>query len=298
MVVSSRRGRRWSVRLTGLALVVAGCGTYEPAVTEPLLATTGLPDTSGVETVAMSLVPYIPEEAFLNHPTLLPEGWELCRHLERVDLGDRFCDPNAEDVWIQIGVEDAALLRLDQAEPIEGSETGLWLSTGENSEAAFPSGPNDVFVVIGSGLADVDLINVAESIPLVSGREILFTDPEPQFDLDAVSDEELVGLLDLLNEDVRVTRRDLQVSIFGPVVILRLFPVDGPYVSDVALRVPQPRQIAAERPLIVGESQSQGRSYAIWEQQGYGWRLEGQMTIEEATTIALDIIEQVAALQP
>lgn len=277
---------------------MASCGTYEPAVTEPLLATTGLPDTSQVETVATSLVPYTPEEAFLNHPTLLPEGWELCRHLERVDLGDRFCDPRAEDVWIQVAVRDGSLLRLDQATPIEGSETGVWLSTGDNSEAAFPSGPNDVFVVIGSGLADEDLIGVAESIPLVTSRELLLTDPEPQFDLDAVSDEELVGLLDLLDEDVRVTRRDLQVSVFGPVVILRLFPVDTPYVSEAALRVPQPRQIAADRPLVVGESQSRRRAYAIWEQQGYGWRLEGQMTIEEATALALDIIEQVTALQP
>lgn len=277
-----------------VALVVASCGTYEPAATEALMTT--LPDTSLVEASGMSLVSYTPEETFLNHPTMLPEAWELCRHLETVDDGDRFCDPNDDDRWLQVSVEDGALLRLDQGDPIEGSDTGVWLARGESSQAAFPSGSRDVFVIISDALSDDELVAVAESIPLVVSRDSLYAEYEVPLDLALVTDEQLAGLLASIGEEVRVTRRDLEASVFTSVVILRLFAVDEVYVPQLALRIPKPRQIGSDRPVVVGESESRRRGYAIWDQRGYGWRLEGQITVEEASALALEIVELVAAL--
>ena len=151
-------------------------------------------------------------------------------------------------------------------------------------------------VVSSAALPEDSLITIAESIPLVGSRDSLYSAYEPPLNLETVTDEDLARLLESAGEDVRVTRRDLEASVFTSVIILRLFAVDELYVPDLAPWIPKPRLIDANRPVVVGESESRSRTYAIWDQRGYGWRLEGQMSVEEASRLALAVIEQVPAL--
>ncbi len=286
---------RHAALLSGLAttaLLAAACGSYVPASTEAL--TTIASDTSQPEPMAVAA--YEPEESFLNHPTLLPEGWELCRHLERADTGDRFCPPDEEEAWLQIATKPADRVRLDLGESIEGSASGVWLSRVDRIEAAFPFSTGDVVVVTSAVIPEQVLLAIAESIPLVGSRGSLYGEYELPLALEDVTDEQLTGLLGNLGEQVRVTRRDLEASVFTSVVILRLFAADELYVPTMAPWIPKPRLIDANRPVVVGESASQRRTFVIWDQRGYGWRLEGQMTVEDASELALEIIELVAGL--
>lgn len=289
--VLQRPPLRFTVML-GLVLLASGCASFEPVTTEALstLVSTASPSASDV------LVATAPGERFINHPTLLPEGWELCRHLERAQTGDRWCHPDDEDVWLQVATRQRDLVRLDLGEPIEGSATGVWLARTEPIEAAFPSSAGDVVVVSSAALPEDSLVTIAESIPLVGSRDSLYAEYELPLDLETVSDEELAKLLESLGEEVRVNRRNLEASIFTSVIILRVFAVDELYVPDLAPWIPKPRLIDGDRPVVVGESESRSRSYAIWDQRGYGWRLEGQMTAQDASGLALAIVELVAAL--
>ena len=50
---------------------------------------------------ALVLEAHSADPALLYYPTLLPEGWEVCRQLEDISRGDRFCDPDDDNVWLQ-----------------------------------------------------------------------------------------------------------------------------------------------------------------------------------------------------
>ncbi|MEA3509971.1 MAG: hypothetical protein U9R51_00910, partial [Actinomycetota bacterium] len=72
---------------------------------------------------------------------------------------------------------------------------------------------------------------------------------------------------------------------------------DGLTVPDFAATLVMPRLVDADRPIVVGESSIRHRTYAIWDQRGYGWRLEGQITVDEITALARDLADRIAALE-
>ena len=117
-------------------------------------------------------------------------------------------------------------------------------------------------------------------------------------DLDAVTDDQLAGLMSHVDPNPRVSgRRTLSAEVHTPAVFLSLFLGDGFTLPDLAPTIGMPRLITADRPVVVGESTARRRTFTIWDQRGYGWHLEGQITIDEITTIALDLIDRIAALE-
>jgi hypothetical protein len=44
--------------------------------------------------------------------------------------------------------------------------------------------------------------------------------------------------------------------------------------------------VSTDRPILIGESQERGRGYALWNQGGFVWRIEGQMNGDAAATPA------------
>ena len=190
------------------------------------------------------------------------------------------------------------MVRLEGAPPIPDTHGGVWLNRSDPAEIAIPSGAFHFVVVTSKALPDNELIAVAGSIPVVANRDALYGSYEVPLDLDAVSDDQLAGLMSHLDANPRVAGRGWgEAQVLTSTVFLSLFDGDGLTVPDFATTLPLPRLITADRPVIVGESTARRRVYAIWDQRGYGWCLEGQVTVDEITAIALDVIDRVAALE-
>ena len=308
-------GRGWLAGIGIVVVVVAGIA----AVWFGFLADGGLPDeddTSGgsagtsiasntVQTTptvpALVLDSFVPEPPLLYYPTLLPEGWELCRQLEDKSKGDRFCDPDDDESlsWLQVTVKDAGAVRLDRGQSTGDPHGGVWLEKGDRIEVAYPSGQFLVVVLATeSDLTEDDVLAISESIPLVGGRDTLYGSYELPLDLGAVTDEQLAGLVSAIDPDPRIAgRRAGEAQIFTSSGSVYVFFGDGYTVPDFGPTLSFPYLVAADRPLVVGESPSRGIAYAVWDQRGHSWRLETQDTAEDITTLALDLIDRIAALE-
>lgn len=234
----------------------------------------------------------------LYYPTLIPAGWELCRQIEDIAQGDRFCAADDDQAWLQVAVKDSGVVPTDGAPFVSGSNTAVWLDHARFLEIANPVGTFQTLVVSSNALSDDDIVAVFESIPLVANRAALYGSYEVPLDLDAVSDGQLADLLTQYDSDPQVAgRRWGEAQVHTPTVSLQLFYGDGLTVPDFATTLAMPRLIDADRPIVVGESPTRNRTYAIWDQRGYGWRLEGQITVDEITALALNVVDRIAALE-
>lgn len=304
-----RQRSRWLVWLAAVVLIgvvaVALLSTVgaqdnaspgdDTSTSEPVDGSTAV--TTVVSTVM--LVEFTPEPALVYYPTLLPRGWQVCRQIEDVANGDRFCNPEDPSGYIQVAVKGTDLVHFDRGQPTGDSHGGVWLDQGDRLEVAYVVGASSAVIVTadGTGITKSDLLAVADTIPLVGRRRLLHGSYELPIDLSGTTDEQLAGLLTPLDPDARVTgRRPGEAQIFASEVVLSLFWGDGLVVPDFAASVPYPRLVPAARPLIAGESPTRRRSYAIWDQGGYGWRLELQGTAEDAAAIAADLIHRIADL--
>jgi hypothetical protein len=270
-------------------------------------ASTAAPTTGGgiapVSTIpAVTLVAFSADLALLYYPTMLPDGWDLCRQLEDVSQGDRFCDPDDEESgWVQVALKDTGTIRSDRSVATGDPHGGRWLDAGDQRTVAYPSGQFLVLVVstVEDGLVPDDLLAVADSIPLVANRSALHGTYEMPLDFETVTDEQLAGLVASIDSDPRVVanRNGADAQVFMETGSLLLFYGDGFTTPDFGPNLPLPRLIEADRPVVVGESQSRGRGFAVWDQRGFGWRLETNGTADTATELSLDIIERIAGLE-
>ncbi len=259
--------------------------TSQPS-SDSTVATTTLP--------TVRLTPNEPDPPLLHHPTRLPEGWEACRVIEDASRGDRFCDPQSPDDWVQVSVKYPQTVNSFDGAPTTGNVfDGKWLSVGETNEAAYLRGFTYVSVM-SAALPPDTLLAIAGSIPSVSDFGALYGSYEVPLNMTDMSDEELALLLaDFDNEPV-VQRRTGEVQVFTPFVTLYGFWGDGFTLPDFAPTISLPRLVEAPRPLVIGESLESGRAIALWDQGGYGWRLEGRMTAENATDLTLELINQIS----
>jgi hypothetical protein len=302
---SGKRRRIWIVLAVGvvLAFVVGlvlrhgseervGASSDTNEVTTPATMTT-LPQ--------MVLVEYLPEPALLYHPTVLPLGWQKCRQLEDSSRGDRFCDPDQEDVWIQVAIRDATPVVLANAVPISDAHGAMWLSQTDPVEIAVPSGTFSLVVALGNRVDGEDLLAVVESIPLVSSRDSLYGSYELPLAMADLTEEQLAGLVAAVDENPRVVGQgDAQgdVQVYAAAVTLRAFPnEDSGTLPDFAATLSLPRLLVTDRPVVVGETPSRGRSVAVWDQRQSSWRLEGQMSSVEMEALVVDVIERIRLLQ-
>ncbi|MEA3509972.1 MAG: hypothetical protein U9R51_00915, partial [Actinomycetota bacterium] len=147
------------------------------------------------------------DPGLLYYPTLIPAGWELCRQIEDIDQGDRFCDPDDDEAWLQVAVKDSGVVPTDGAPFVSGSDTAVWLDHARFLEIATPVGAFQTLVVSSNALSDDDIVVVFESIPLVANRAALYGSYEVHLDLDAVSDEQLAALLTQYDPNPQVAGR-------------------------------------------------------------------------------------------
>lgn len=299
----SRRRAWWlgAVFVVLVAAVVSIVALNGPGETERASTATSQPSgeltTLSVD-APMSLEPYDAEPALLYYPTVLPEGWDLCRQLEDISKGDRFCAPNDDDTWLQIAVKDHGEVRLTGT-PVRDIPNAQWVTVVGETVLAVPSGEFQVVLVEGSGIPNTDVVAIAETIPLIGDRDALYADYEVPLDLQAVPGDALGDLLSTVDPEPRVAgRRTGEAQVYAETVSLSVFTGGGPTLPDFAATIPLPRLVPADRPLVVGESPSRSRSYAFWDQRGFSWRLEGRVSLDETYTLALSVIEKVAALEP
>jgi len=260
----------------------------------------------GTETVttlpAVTLVEFSPDLALLYYPTMLPDGWDVCRQLEDISQGDRFCDPDGDETgWVQVALKSSNAIRLDQTTAVGDPHNGRWLDPGDQRAVVYPAGRFQYLVASTSedGLLPHDLLAVADSIPMVADRGALYGTYEVPLDFAAITDEQLAALVASVDSDPRVivNRNGLDAQVFMATGSLSLFYGDGFTAPDFGPGLPLPRLIDAARPVVVGESPSQGRAYAVWDQRGFGWRLETNGTADTAAELASNIIELIAALE-
>ncbi|MBT8212510.1 MAG: hypothetical protein KJN71_05120 [Acidimicrobiia bacterium] len=267
-------------------------GSAVPTTTDESIAST----SSTVASVQLEVV--APDPPVLYHPTLLPAGWELCRALDDSAVGDRFCDPNDSASWVQVSLEGAGLVGLDAPNPTGDDHGGVWLDQGDYNEVGYLRA--FVYVVVANrGTIPPDtLLEVAASIPMVASFDDLYGRYEVPLDLSSVTDDQLVALLSGIEGEATVVRRPGEAQVFKPRLFLYAFWGDGLVVPDFPASIPQPRLVAGDRPILVGETTNGQRGYALWDQGGYGWRIEGQINADEAAMLAVETIGSISQLAP
>jgi hypothetical protein len=299
-----RRLRRWAwpaaiavavifvAAAIGLSKVGPGTGAAIPTTT-----TAGTAATT-TTAPAVRLQPYAPDPALLYYPTVLPAGWELCRQLEDISKGDRFCAPDDDDNWLQVSVKDSYQVQLSGTSVPEISNA-QWVTIVGQAVLAVPSGQFEVTLIETPAIPDDALVTIAQSIPLIGDRDALYADYELPIDLGAVPEAALADLLRDLDAEPRVVaERPGEAQVFAGNVSLAAFGSSTPALPDLAATIPFPRLIGSDRPLVCGESPSRNRAYAIWDQRGFSWRLEGQLPLDEMQRLALSVIDEVSLLEP
>ncbi|MEA2010664.1 MAG: hypothetical protein U9N78_08170 [Actinomycetota bacterium] len=258
---------------------------------------TAAADTTGAaEAPEVVLWPYEPDPPILYHPTELPRGWEACRVVEDSSRGDRFCDRDGDEAFVQVSVKEAGDVRSDAAPPTGDDYNGVWLDRGASNDVGYRRGMVWVVVRSDDALPAATLVEIAASIPAVSDFDSLYGTYEAALALEEISDGDLAALLSEFDPEPRVVRRDGEANVYAGDVSLYGFYADGHSVPDFAWSLPQPRLIPADRPIVVGVSSERNRAYAVWDQAGFGWRLEGRMTADEIAALAYDLVECIAAL--
>jgi hypothetical protein len=130
--------RWWLVLLAALGLAAVAIaawllaasrdGTDEvPDSSSPGQGSTSAPPGQVTTSSTFTLVEATYDAVFLLYPSLLPEGFELCRALDDSQAGDRFCPSPTADSWIQVAVEDPTVARLGQGTAIPEAHGAVWL---------------------------------------------------------------------------------------------------------------------------------------------------------------------------
>ncbi|MEN8234175.1 MAG: hypothetical protein ABFR89_04555 [Actinomycetota bacterium] len=251
-------------------------------------------------TAALEVVlwPYESDPPILYHPTALPKGWETCRVVEDASKGDRFCDPQDPDRWVQVRVRQARDARYDGLPPVGDDDNGVWVERGATNEVAYRRSGNWIVVRNDDTLPAETLVEIATSIPVVGDFNALYGSYEVPLALEEVTDDDLADLMADFGSEPRVVRGDAEANVYAADASICGFHADGYSVPDFAWMVPQPRLVVAsvDQPIVIGYSADKNRAYAVWDQAGYGWRLEGRMTVEEIEAAALALLERIGEL--
>lgn len=239
------------------------------------------------------LVPYTTEQPLLTHPTILPAGWDACVVTEDRFDPDRFCDSEGEN-WIEVRYVVPRPSR-DDVVPA-GVHGGVWASESDPIEVRFPVNEHVSVAVTASGVSDEQVLEVAASVPMVGDQDALYGPYDLPIDWSQFSDTDFAGLLDDFEPDATVTLDPYELRVRTSNAALHGFNSRGPWTADAATDLPQARLVTADRPVVVGASAELHKGYAVWDQAGYAWRLEGNLTVEQVTSLALSVIAKLADL--
>jgi hypothetical protein len=278
-------------------LVVAVIGFVAISGDEPL-PDTASPDSSTTtaadsppETIEM--VSYDESPQLLIHPTTLPAGWTACAVSEDYRSADRFCDSD-ETSWVSVKFLSPESFSAPESTPT-GIANGEWVSDSDPVEIHFPINDHYTAIVQSQGLDREQTLEVAASIPIVASRGALIGSYEVPIEGQDLTEADVAALFASITDDPTVDVGRFEIRVGSPLASLYAFRSSSFWTEDAATDLPFPRVIPADRPLVVGESVERNRAFAVWDQGGFGWRLEGSYNAEEISALALDIVGQVAA---
>lgn len=256
-------------------------------------------DATGSTTLAgavgsVALASYSPDPPLLSHPTVLPEGWTVCSLTNDLFDPDRFCG-DGEDQWVEVEYFFPRPSDPETAVPA-GLHDGEWTSSTEPLELRVPINEHVTIAVRSHGLEAEDVLEIADSIPMVSDRSSLYGEYELPIDWESMTGDDLEGLLDQFEDDATVDLGRYELTVRTSNATLYGFNSRGFWTPDAATDLPLGRVVAADRPLVVGVSPELRKGYAVWDQAGFAWRLDGNLDIDEATVLALSVIAKLADL--
>ncbi len=275
----------------GAAFLFGGSGSPQASETD-VPGTNPTTTTTRLDTAEVVLGPVEADEQILYHPTILPIGWSACDLSENRASADKFC---AEDdsAWVSVKVVDPGTVSRSNGVSA-GVFSGLWLSDSDPMELFFPTSEHAATIVQARGLTIEKLLEIASSIPYVGDAASLVPDYELPLAFETLTEDHFSGLFATIGDQPKVNLERFNVTVAGENAVLTGFRLRGYWTPDAAVEIPLPRLVAADRPLVVGVSPERGRGYAVWDQGGFGWRLEGNLTLEQATSLALDIVGAMA----
>ncbi len=281
LVLAAAALTTWLVMRSGDGNAVADGG--------PSGTTTTIDDATPV-----ALTAFQPNPPLLTHPTLLPIGWKSCVLQEDRFKPDRFCG-GGEDEWVSVSYTRAGSFSPESATPA-GFHDGMWLSEDDPLELRIPVNEHVDLAIRTRGLTPQQAMDVAESIPLIGDRGILYGAPDIPIDWEAVSEDDVAHLLDQFESDATVQLERFELTISTSNAVLHGFNSRGYWTPVAATDLPMARLVEADRPLVVGATSELQKGYAVWDQAGYSWRLEGNLDVNEATALALSVVAKLAAL--
>ena len=240
------------------------------------------------------LAAYAPEPPILTHPRVLPEGWAACSLTDDRFDPDRFCGADVER-WVEVSYAFARPTNPETAVPA-GLHDGVWVSQSEPLELRFPVNEHVDLTLKANGLERQQALDIAGSIPILSNLESLYGIYEIPIDWEAMHADDLVGLLDQFEDDATVDLGRFELTVRTSNASLYGFNSRGYWTPAAATDLPMARLVEADRPLVVGASDDLKRGYAVWDQAGFSWRLEGNLDAEEMTALALSVIAKLREL--
>jgi hypothetical protein len=257
-----------------------------PAAVGPgltIAATTTLAEPGSVVLTAFTSDPPV-----LTHPTVLPDGWTMCSVTEDRFQPDRFCG-GSDDQWFEVKYAVPRPSNPEAAIPA-GIHNGEWLSETGTMELRFPINEHVAAAILAKGLEADQVLEIADSIPIVGGGDSLFGPYELPIDWESMTGDDLVDLLDQFEADAAVDLGRFELEVLTSNASLRGFSSRGYWTADAATDLPLARLVPADRPLVIGESTERRKGFAVWDQAGFGWRLEGNLTADDVTALALSVI--------
>ena len=286
---------RWGIG--GLVLIAI----VPAVVVVVVLSTGGDPDegteagattTSGASAIVLDA--YAPDPPLLVHPRVLPVAWEACSVTEDPFDPDRFCGPT-ENQWLEV---EYMFPRPPDPETavFAGLHNGEWVSESDLLEVRFPINEHVAVAVRAQGVDADSVLAIGDSIPLVSDRESLYGAYELPIDWESMTGDDLVGLLDQFERDATVDLGRFELTVRTSNATLYGFNPRSFWTPDAAMDLPMARLVDADRPLVVGESEELRKGYAVWDQAGFAWRLEGNLDADETTALVLSVIAKLADL--
>jgi hypothetical protein len=269
-------------------LVRSGSGASEDA------GAPGGPTTTVPGSTVLELVAFSPDPPILTHPTVLPRAWDVCSATDDRFEPDRFC-ADGLDQWVEVRYVVARSSDPGEAIPA-GIHEGGWVSETDPMEVRFPINDHVALALRSQGIEADQVLEVADSIPVLADRASLYGAYELPIDWEAIAEEDLVGLLDQFEADATVDLARFEVTARTSNATLYGFNSRGYWTPAAATDLPRARLVEADRPVVVGESMQLRKGYAVWDQAGFSWRLEGNFDADGAEELALSVIAKLSDL--
>lgn len=293
-------GLIWALVARDLAAPV---GVQAPSTTAPTVSST-TPDSTGpttTEIASQELIRATVGEALLYYPKMIPADLFLCE--EVINLPTQtltLCDPGRpDDRKIRIRIVDAISVR-PSGEAIPDHFGWRLDETPSVTTIYAPAAGTWLIEARSVGMLSSDVVEMLDSIPVFAERDALLPGSEPRLTLSDVPDDVLAGLVPDPAPTVVRERDDGAFIVFDTPTDARVTVHVGYGPHDALLEalagltrarlVPGP-----DRPVLVGATRNQTQAW--WIQRGLLWSLLVDVPYDTASSIAIDMINEIDKLE-